>query len=509
MATPVSNSVNLTGFFNIDRLIQGSAWQLPGNNVLTYSLHTLVDNSIWTTTEIQAIDKAFAAWEAVANIDFVRLGSPNTYDFLNSPADIAIGFTGLDLSSLIEVGTLGLGIFPDPQYVNNTFYNNAINITGTSYTRNNYPQPEGDIFIDDFSNLWFPYLNEGGQGFNTIIHEIGHTLGLKHPGVNHEGNSWDQLHSVMSYNGISKVLGISEIPSMGHAATPMPFDILVVQLIYGPNMSYHTGDNTYILKDDGILKTIWDAGGRDTIDASTVSNNLGVVWIDLREGQFSVTGAYSWTGIAVNTIIENANGSQLDDVINGNFAWNVLNGLGGNDEIYGWEGNDVINGNNGDDTLRGGQGSDILRGGKDNDLLKGGDGHDQLFGGGENDVLLAGKKGDFLKGGSGDDDLRGHKGADQLFGGSGDDTLNGGPGADTLEGGEGADLFIIDTMDIILDFNAAEGDVISGLTTTGLSAVVLQAPVTNEATVFQTGTVTDIKIGMVLGGLDTSDIILF
>jgi Ca2+-binding RTX toxin-like protein len=74
--------------------------------------------------------------------------------------------------------------------------------------------------------------------------------------------------------------------------------------------------------------------------------------------------------------------------------------------------------------------------------------------------------------------IRGARGTDSLSGGGGDDTMNGAAGADTLDGGLGRDLLVggagADTFqfadairatefpaqDRVLDFSAAQGDVI-------------------------------------------------
>ena len=51
------------------------------------------------------------------------------------------------------------------------------------------------------------------------------------------------------------------------------------------------GDTTYTYDvDPKMLKTIWDTGGTDTIDAS---NQTRISVIDLREGQFSSIGIYA------------------------------------------------------------------------------------------------------------------------------------------------------------------------------------------------------------------------
>ena len=68
-----------------------------------------------------------------------------------------------------------------------------------------------------------------------------------------------------------------------------------------------------------------------------------------------------------------------------------------------------------------------------------------------------------MDGGGGNDSLTGSRYNDFLSGGDGNDTLFGDIGNDTLQGGAGADLFNLATIDsdvILMDFNAAEGDLI-------------------------------------------------
>ncbi|MET0313559.1 MAG: hypothetical protein ABW275_04135, partial [Hansschlegelia sp.] len=72
---------------------------------------------------------------------------------------------------------------------------------------------------------------------------------------------------------------------------------------------------------------------------------------------------------------------------------------------------------------------------------------------------------DAISGKGGDDHLFGETGKDTLVGGGGRDVLNGGAQVDTLGGGHGADVFLFANVqggkaDTILDFSAAQGDVI-------------------------------------------------
>lgn len=78
--------------------------------------------------------------------------------------------------------------------------------------------------------------------------------------------------------------------------------------------------------------------------------------------------------------------------------------------------------------------------------------------------ITGNKQANQIVGTSEDDYINGGAGKDTIRGGEGDDTLEGGAGADSLVGGKGADVFLWnagDGNDIIADYSADDGDVIS------------------------------------------------
>ncbi|MCI4661687.1 MAG: hypothetical protein MRY63_07710 [Neomegalonema sp.] len=137
--------------------------------------------------------------------------------------------------------------------------------------------------------------------------------------------------------------------------------------------------------------------------------------------------------------IENAIGTEFDDLMLGAGTENLLDGGAGLDRLNGRGGNDWLRGGEGDDLLIGANGADLLEGGAGNDRLMGSADDDQLSGDGGNDLLNGQRGDDTLAGGDGDDWLHGGDGDDAILGGAGADRLNGAAGADRLAGGAGND----------------------------------------------------------------------
>lgn len=279
-----------------------------------------------------------------------------------------------------------------------------------------YNHLESDVWIADPQvNASNGQVYPGGYGLTTSIHETGHALGLSHPGAYNFSDDFDvtydngaeyaqdsRQYSIMSYWDAYET-GASSIDwsvmRFVYSSTPMVHDIHVTQQKYGADMTTRTGDSTYGFNatadvtneamrfHDGEMAavfTIWDAGGKDTIDFSGYETPTV---IDLREGHYSsaggaeeqlsldeinannaaaglpdrsqllydvyfngvegVNGDQSWKeitgvtdylmhdniGIAYGAVIENAVGGSGDDVLIGNQAANKLTGGEGADRF--------------------------------------------------------------------------------------------------------------------------------------------------------------------------------
>jgi serralysin len=458
MATPTSSgtstsAVFATGNTYLDALIGGSKWAgVVGTGAQLYFSFPQPGTSYWstdptygygptsgdgepwhsyglTTAQQDAVRSALQQWANVANISFVE-----TSDTSVSVGDIRISFT-----ESMDEDTAGFAYYP-----------HSLAPTG------------GDIWLN--AENYFESFAPGTYSYQLLLHEIGHAIGLKHPfevgdtGAILPAGQDDYSLTLMSY---SSTIDYPDVALSYYVTTPMWHDIAVAQYLYGPNMSYHAGNDTYTFyATEEYFETIWDAGGIDTF---VYVSSFGGGELDLRPGNWSqlgvdrtaYAGAFPYLSYAdtVNTffsvVIENAVGGNGPDTIIGNDVGNNLTGNTGADSILGGFGDDVIAGNEGNDTLRGGIGDDQLRGGKDQDFVYSGQGNDQVFGALGNDEL---------RGGLGNDTIYAGQGNDALYGGAGNDELHGLLQGDTLTGGDGADVFVFETtlgagnVDVITDF---------------------------------------------------------
>jgi serralysin len=221
--------------------------------------------------------------------------------------------------------------------------------------------------------------------FYVILHELLHAVGLSHPGTyNGPGYNYEdhaefaqdtRQFSVMSYWEAAKY-GADHIQG-GYqfvASTPMLYDVLALQQLYGANTGTRAGDTVYGFNSNtgqtpfnfalnpGPVLTIWDAGGTDTIDLSGYSTASR---IDLNPGAYSDAGGLTRNvAIAFGAVIENAVGGSGTDLVTGNEAANrIFLQAGGDDEADGGAGNDGIyfgNAYSSSDKVRGGDGVDSV-----------------------------------------------------------------------------------------------------------------------------------------------------
>ncbi|WP_105450376.1 serralysin family metalloprotease [Escherichia coli] len=237
------------------------------------------------------------------------------------------------------------------------------NTDGQSWYNINYHY--ADTRDGAYANL-HPEL--GNYGRLTFTHEIGHTLGLNHPGAYNAGQGNPtyanatyaedtRQFSVMSYWDESNTGGDN---GGYYAAAPLLDDIAAIQHLYGANMTTRTGDTVYGFNSNTdrdfytatdsnqkLVFAVWDAGGNDTLNFSGYSQNQR---INLNEGSFSdVGGLKGNVSIAAGVTIENAIVGSGNDVIVGNDVSNIIKGGAGNDVIYGSGGPDHLCGGSGND----------------------------------------------------------------------------------------------------------------------------------------------------------------
>jgi serralysin len=246
-----------------------------------------------------------------------------------------------------------------------------------------YPQSStngegGDVWIGTSYDYTNPVL--GNYSYLTLIHELGHSFGLKHSqesgGVagavpaDHDALEY----SVMSYRSYvgGPTTGYTN-EAFGYPQSYMMNDILALQTMYGADFTLNSTDTVYKwspttgqLSLNGVAQTapganrvfltIWDGGGNDTYDFSAYTTG---VTLDLNPASYSITSdaqraylgnnnyahgnvynAYLYNNDA-RSYIENAIGGTGNDTLIGNAIGNRLEGGRGNDTLTGGAGNDV------------------------------------------------------------------------------------------------------------------------------------------------------------------------
>ncbi len=333
----------------------------------------------------------------------------------------------------------------------------------------------GDVWIDGFVSSNFSPLTNSYYAKTTIVHEVGHALGLSHPGdynatddndgdgvpdpITYKDDAFfaqdSRQYSIMSYFDAYET-GAQHIDftllNFAYAATPLIHDIAAIQRIYGADPTTRTGNTVYgfnatagraefdFTQNTRPIVAIYDAGGNDTIDFSGWNTPST---IDLNPGAFSsgggaakfltleeVNAARAAAGLPARTQATydfyeglkkeyGITSSLFKDNIS--IAYNTIIenavGGGGDDLLVANEARNVLDGRGGNDTasfVTSSKGLYI-------DLNIGKGGEDTLI---SIENIIGSTKDDYIKGDARDNVINGGGGKDLMNGGAGIDTVS-------------------------------------------------------------------------------------
>ena len=310
-----------------------------------YTLHGDEKYKLFTPKMKEMVKQCLQSWSDVADITFRPATDPEK-------ADIRFGEHG----------------YPDKDHGAWLGFGGGVTIF--------YGDRAPEVWVSSYDGI-----NPEGRTPGSVItqgytHEIGHALGLSHPGHYNSGSATyakdaeyaedSHTYSIMSYFSDRETGQDFKGPC---AEGPMLHDISAIQHLYGANMHTRTGDTTYGFNsnadrvdmqinspNDKVVFSVWDAGGYNTFDFSGYRQDQK---IDLHETALSdVGGAIGNVSIAKGTHIQKVIGGLGNDVLIGNDDHNTIIGNGGNNLIYGGKGGDILTGGSGHNTYLYGSMSD-------------------------------------------------------------------------------------------------------------------------------------------------------
>jgi hypothetical protein len=364
--------VNLTANDDVNGLLWGWKWD---HRALTYSFPTSSD------------EYTHNGYRSVTGFEALNAGQQSAY------AGIIANFGGVCGLKFTATTAENADIrFAEASQIDYSDGQGS-HVPGGGTAEGNPPDPRRATV--GWGDSWFTHATYDNPTYGSfayaagLMHELGHSLGLKHGHVTQNGHgvTFPKLpadhdsyeYSVMTYHQfVGDTVPSDDAPD--HPTSLMIADIAALQFLYGADFNFRKTDTTYTFDANGqmlvngvgqgtpinghALLTIWDGGGKDHYDFSDKTSNLIVdlnaggwttfgALADLGSGHLArgnVANAYLYKGMTAS-LIENATGGTGNDKMTGNVLANLLTGN---------DGNDRLNGRYGLDTLTGGVGFDVF-----------------------------------------------------------------------------------------------------------------------------------------------------
>jgi methionine-rich copper-binding protein CopC len=252
-----------------------------------------------------AVRDAMAAWSAVADVTFVEVANA-------SQANLVIARTNIGRN---VAAFTGMGV--DPGDTSPTAFAVGMHLQDADFEKSQF-------------------------GFQTLLHELGHVIGLRHP--------WEQYHQLSSelLQPSYTVMAYGVKSPGSYPQGPRPLDIAAAQYLLGAPRSTSGDDIIRVDARDTFLVVVGDRGGLDLLD---MSDHTADITLDLTPGSMGrMGGGLNNVHIAYGTVIERVRAGSGDDRITGRSGPETLEGGAGRDTLSGGPGDDVLAGGIGLDT---------------------------------------------------------------------------------------------------------------------------------------------------------------
>jgi Ca2+-binding RTX toxin-like protein len=379
------------------------------STVAGFTQATLDSFSGFTTQEQTQALAALNEWASASGLVFVQV----------APGQGDINFGNVDFNTTDNpsyAGAGGIGFYPFGDWNSFSYPYFSGDLTSS-----------GDVFMND------QFLNDGTVAYGTLLHEIGHAIGLKHP---------DEVVTDYAAN-----------PVVTHDQTLPDDPALTIMATVGDDSD---PDPHIKALDKEAAAALYGSSGGSVVTTSASGSNAVSSWT-----WNAITQTLTQTATGTSEVIH---GTSVDDVIVGSSGDDTLLGLAGDDTITGGDGNDKIYGGTGLNTLIGGKGDDTYYVDASTDVIveNAGEGNDAVYATvsytlpdnleslsvfGVGLTAKGNNQGDSLFGdGTNATHLIGGAAADYIVGGSGNDTIAGGGGADVMWGEGGADTFVFTSL---------------------------------------------------------------
>jgi Ca2+-binding RTX toxin-like protein len=382
----------------------------------------------FTAAEQAQALQALGQWAAASGIVFIEV-PPGEGDIMFANVSFSTTTTGSSNGDYQSAAGIGIapGFYP---------FGGWSSLTGSASSGYGFTSdlsPAGAVFMN--SN----YINNGTVDFGTMLHEIGHAIGMKHPdqvvytadGVDHD-QVLDPTENSANYTIMSETADAANDTTSSLFA----LDKLAAADLYGPA----------------------GTGGVETVSASGINSVSYWVWD-------ATSDTLTQTAVSAT---ETIHGTSVDDIIYGyDFGGSVP--TSGTIALFGLDGTNWLYAGSGTTALYGGPDTNYLYGGAGNDSFYVYSnqttvtdtyisGNNTLYATGVNATLPENVDTLYLYGsgltGTGNDQndkifgddvysntLIAGSGNDSIVGGSGGNTLVAGTGIDTMTGGTGANTF--------------------------------------------------------------------